>query len=351
VVIIGVIVVLFLLALLVIISISEKELPLRVEGHEYEAIQPRKNQRFGISAVFSVEGYDLSKLGAGWYINWDYKPFEQTNLEFIPLIAGYVGKHNVSLKYLDNVRKYILENRQNYPDGMIWLIGNEIGYIPQKDSRTPEQYVEDYHKCYEMLKGINSSYKVAVGPIVLSENKQYVKRKYVEGKGGMHYLKRILQTYKNNYGQNIPVDFYTVTSHVFEKHGVDIDIFKEQIINFRKFLAKQGESDKGLIITEFGCALKGASITEIVDFMSDAFIFLSTAKDEKFGCTTDDKRLVQRWGWFTLHSVSRLEKIKLLGGGAFFLNFSQTSLFNKNGDLNCLGKTYANFIRLHSNGK
>lgn len=310
---------------------------------EYQANPPERDQRFGISAA-SVEGYDLSKLGASWYINWTYRPFENTALEFVPLIAGYTRKDGVSQGYLDSMAQYIRANKETYPDGTIWLVGNEIGYIPQKDYRSPEQYAQDYHRCYRLLNGIDPSYEVAVGPIILSENEKYVKGKYVEGKGGIHYLQRVLEAYKNKYGQNIPVDYYTATAYVFEKQGVDTQTFKAQIIKFRKFLADQGEADKGLVITEFGCVQKGPGPTEIVDFMYEAFNFLTTASDKNSGCTTDGSRLVQRWAWFTLHDVNLLAKLRALGPGAFRLDFSRTSLFNKSGALSTVGKGYAEYV-------
>ena len=232
--------------------IREKELPLQLEDikHKVET-EIKRDPRFGVSAILA-EGYDFESLGIGWYFNWTFKPAAGVELEFMPLIAGYVGNNNVSEEYLAELEQYIRSHSKEYPDGTIWMVGNEIGYIPQKDTRSPEQYAEDYNRCYEMLKKINSSYKLAVGPIILSQNEKYVIRKYVEGKGGIHYLKRVLESYREKFDEEMPADFYTATSHVLENQGRDIGTFKEQIIGFRRFLASRGQTDKGLIITEFG---------------------------------------------------------------------------------------------------
>jgi len=323
---------------------QDKALPLTLVGMEEKTVpEIPTNHRFGISAV-QADKYDISSTGAGWYINWTYKPAEKAKLEFMPLIAGYTRDKNVSDKYMEELKNYILNNPQYYPDDTIFMVGNEIGYAAQHDMRTPEQYPEDFHRCYELLKSINPNYKLAVGAAILSMNQKYVLKYYVEGKGGIHYLKRVRESYVAKYGQEMPVDYYTVTCHIFENKGVDLETFKEHIIRFRKFLADEGEREKPLIITEYGCVLKGPDAQEIVNYMKETFDFLNTARDDKIGCTTDGNRLVQRWCWFTMHGLKFSEKLKVLGPAAFLIKMNQTSLVNPDGLMNCLGKTYQNYI-------
>jgi len=303
----------------------------------------KKHPRIGISAI-SGNKDNLEKFGVSWYFNWTHIPVEGVDLDFMPLIAGYTRGRNVSDEYLANLEKYIKENPDKYPDGTIWMIGNEIGYPPQHDYRTPEQYAEDYHRCYKMLKKINPSFKVAVGATILSQNEEHVLAGYIEGKGGLHYIKRVRDVYEKKYGQQMPLDYYTATAHVLDAHGTDVELFKQQIIRYRKFLASMGQQDKKLIITEFGCTVAGPSDEQIQNFMKQSLEFVANAKDDKIGCTEDDGRLVQRWAWFTLHGISYERKLQLLGNQADFIKLNQTSVIDEKGNISELGKLFQQCI-------
>lgn len=302
-----------------------------------------KNARFGISVV-RPDNYDIDSCGASWYLTWTHVPARNTKLEFMPMIAGYTLDKNVSDKYMSDLEQRIKTFKGDYPDHTIWMVGNEIGYYPQHDHRTPEQYAEDYHRCYTMLKKINPTYKLAVGAIILSNNIEYVTSQYVEHKGGYHYLKRVREAYKAKFGEEIPVDYYTATCHVVEDKSTNYEVFKEQVIRLRKFLAEIDERDKPVIITEFGCSFVGAEPEKIKLFMKETVEFLISSKDEKIGCTTDDNKLVQRFAWFTLHGLSLEEKAKYIGEAATHIDLNQTSLMDKNGKLNELGKMYKEYI-------
>ena len=155
---------------------------------------------------------------------------------------------------------------------------------------------------------------------------------------------RIINAYQATFGKAMPVDYFTASGYVMEKNGTDINVFKNQIVKFREFIANNGYQDKGLIIHEYGCAFKGPSPADITDFMNKSFTFLMTARDQSIGCIHDDYRLVQKWAWFTLHSIPPVLKLREMGLGAFYCNLSQSSLYTKNGQLNCLGREYAKFV-------
>ena len=59
--------------------------------------------------------------------NWTYKPDPTLSGQFVPLVCGYPGRHRVTAKALAAARDYIAARTQDYPDGTVWLIGNEIG--------------------------------------------------------------------------------------------------------------------------------------------------------------------------------------------------------------------------------
>jgi hypothetical protein len=246
------------------------------------------------------------------------------------------------------MKGYIESHVQGYPDGTIWQVGNEIGYKPQRDARTPQQYAEDYHRCREMLKEVNPTYRLALGAVILAEDER-VRKGYVGGRGGVHYLQCVHKAYETNYRSRLPADFYTASAYVFGNRGVDAELFREQIISFREFLAGLGRADVGLIIHEYGCPFRGPTAEARVAFMRETFEFLANARDDRIGCAADHGRLVQRWAWFTTQSVPALRKLRRLGLAALSTDLGQTSLFTRSGDLTCLGRAYTEQVAAMSN--
>ncbi|MFH1905821.1 MAG: glycosyl hydrolase [Chloroflexota bacterium] len=82
-----------------------------------------------------------------------------------------------------------------------------------------------------------------------------------------------------------------------------LDIFKEHIIAFRKWMAANGYRDKPLAVTEFGILLgveDGYTPERIAQYLRESVSWLETAVDEELGYSLDGNRLVQRWAWFSL---------------------------------------------------
>lgn len=109
--------------------------------------------RVGVSAV-DITLYDRRKLGPiGWYCNWRYRGATIPGVDYYPMVCAYVGDA-MPPGYADEMREYVASHQSCYPPGTTWLIGNEIGYTEQQDSRTPLQYAKDYHAMYGMLKSL-----------------------------------------------------------------------------------------------------------------------------------------------------------------------------------------------------
>jgi hypothetical protein len=85
-----------------------------------------------------------------------------------------------------------------------------------------------------------------------------------------------------------------------------LDIFIQQIWDFRDWMAVVGYEDHPLIVTEFGVLMPvefGFDLARVNAFMDGAFAFLRTATSTALGTQgdpTDGNRLVQRWAWFSL---------------------------------------------------
>ncbi|MBA4380179.1 MAG: hypothetical protein C0393_05825, partial [Anaerolinea sp.] len=87
-----------------------------------------------------------------------------------------------------------------------------------------------------------------------------------------------------------------------EDHG-RLDIFKEQIISFRQWMAANGYRDRPLAVTEFGILLgveDGYTPERVAQYLRESVSWLEAAMDEELGYPLDGNRLVQRWAWFSL---------------------------------------------------
>jgi hypothetical protein len=87
------------------------------------------------------------------------------------------------------------------------------------------------------------------------------------------------------------------------------------VLDFRAWMAAQGERNKPLIISEMGVLypsiylVEGGSEVErqqrgdraIELFMAETFDWLYNTTDAQLGYPADENRLVQRWLWFSLN--------------------------------------------------
>lgn len=290
----------------------------------------------GVALAVQSDDPGLAQIGARWYFNWDVRPHEDVELEFVPLVCGYPGDGQVSEQHLHDIEAAIRSDPESYPDGTMFLIGNEIGYTHQNDGRSPGEYAEDFHRCHTLLTSINPSFDVAVGPAILTPD-EGITNAIVDAVDGLDYLRQVIETYQAQRGEPIPAAHFAATNHVM--HADEIDVFESRIVDMRRLLAEHGLHDRGVILTEIGVPTRGSTAEQIEGFMQDAIRFAATATDDDIG-HPDDGRLVQRWAWFMAQPISIRDKLETTGTGAFFLRFAQTSLFDGHGDLTHLGKVY-----------
>jgi len=94
----------------------------------------------GVSLPIGTDDPGIAGLGAAWYFNWHFVPHADVDLPYVPLVCGYPGDGQVSEGHLGEVESTIRANAVDYPDGTLFLIGNEIGYTHQKDGPTAREY-------------------------------------------------------------------------------------------------------------------------------------------------------------------------------------------------------------------
>jgi len=284
-------------------------------------------------------------------MNYTYEPDPKLSAEFVPLVCGYPGRAQFSPAKLASTRDFLIAHRRDYPNRTIFLVGNEIGHFggTENDGRLPDQYAADFHDCYAMLKDVNPTFQVSVGPAILSKD-YYATQGQIAGTG-LAYLRQVIDSYREQYGHVIPAEYFAATSHVVPEGGIrsssllhhvlDVETYKEQVRDLRTVIAEAGLQDRSVIITELGDPFRGGSPQHIAEFMVGAVTFLANATDAETGCPSDSNHLVQRWGWFFGQAPTFLDKLRRLGPMGFLLNVSQTSLFDQHGRPTYLGLTYA----------
>ena len=257
--------------------------------------------------------YDVELLGIGWYLNWqvEVEPSRPGDVEFRQMVriseaqsggAGYRPEASV-------VRAAAAAN-----PGSVWLIGNEPDVIWQ-DNTTPERYAELYHELYQLLKAADATCRVAIGAVSQPTPLR------------LAYLERVLSAYEARFGAPMPVDVWNIHGFVLreerdswgvgippgfdEAAGVlyeiedhdDLEVFRDQILGLRRWMAERGQRDRPLVLSEYGILMPpdyGYDQERVVTFMVATLDYLSTATDERVGYPQDGNRLVQSWAWYSL---------------------------------------------------
>jgi len=271
-------------------------------------------RRFGFNWIGTpIAQYDIPRLHAGRYMQYpgflaDPPPLD---LEFLQLIR-------LNENFNPPSETDIVDYATVHP-GTLWLIGNEPD-CPWHDADgvTPRQYAEMYHELYGIIKGADPSARVAVGGIVQATPLRLL------------YLDMILQEYQGLYGEMIPADAWHVHNFIVEETpsggagyppGVSPDaarqaarqlgvqdhdnmtIFADQIFAFRQWMKDRGETNKPLIVSEYGILMPfiyGFDEPRVERFMIATFDYFLSATSTSVGHPNDCNRLVQAWYWLSL---------------------------------------------------
>lgn len=196
----------------------------------------------------------------------------------------------------------------------VWVVGNEPDIVWQ-DNVPAEKYAEIYHGVYEFIKEQDPGAMVAIGGVGQPTPLRRA------------YLDNVLNTYESLYQRPMPVDIWTVHNFILREEagswGVSIppgmedsrgelyeiedhtnlEIFRQNLIDFRAWMAERGYGDRPLAVTEIGVLHPsdfGFPPEVVAEFMVGAFdILMSEANDT--GLAEDDGRLVQWWFWYSVY--------------------------------------------------
>jgi hypothetical protein len=208
--------------------------------------------------------------------------------------------------------------------GALWLIGNEPDVVWQ-DNVTPARYAALYAELYRAIKEADAGARIAIGGVSQPTPLR------------MAYLDRVLAAYREQQGQEMPVDVWNVHAFVLREEagswGVrippgmegetgilyeirdhdDLAIFRRQIEAFRAWMAKRGQRGRPLIVSEYGILMPesyGFPPERVARFMTESFDYFLNARDAVTGDPADDNRLVQAFCWYsaadTMYPTSNL---------------------------------------------
>jgi virginiamycin B lyase len=274
-----------------------------------------RRQRYGFVALPDnwQQRYEIDQLNAGWYIvssesDHSVLPQGMDPAVLIHIEAGY------------RVDAATLGPQVDHYPGATWLIGNEPDQIWQ-DNVVPEEYARIYHDLYAFIKNRDRAARVAAGGIVQPTPLR------------LEWLDGVLSAYKASYHQAMPVDVWHIHNAILNEvscaydsghcwgaeipPGIDapygevrtisdndnMDMFRDQIWAFRRWMADRGYGGVPLIVTEYGVlmpAMYGFDEERVNTFMSATFAFFESTSDPGLGDPNDNYRLVQRWAWFSL---------------------------------------------------
>jgi hypothetical protein len=269
--------------------------------------------RWGVGvAIGPISRYNIDPLRLGWCLDWRARadPPRPGGLEYVQMVRLKGGVLRPDAETLAAIA------RAN--PGSLWLVGNEPD-VKWQDSVEPAAYARLYHQAYTAIKGADPTARVAIGGVSQPTPLR------------MRYLEAVLAAYREQFGAAMPVDVWNVHNFILREErgswGVDIppglpddrgilyeiddsgnlEAFRRQIWDFRRWMAAQGYGGWPLIVSEYGIPMPedyGFPPERVVAFLRGTFEFFLTATDPALGDPADGYRLVQRWCWYSLDDTT-----------------------------------------------
>jgi hypothetical protein len=299
---------------------------------------PEDRRRFGVGVPYPPLTSELAdRLGIGWYLTWGVvtQPPHLAGVEFAQMVRLSESG------YRPDAAPIQAAARAN--PGSTWLIGNEPDVIWQ-DNVTPQAYARHYYELYRLLKEADPTCQVAIGGVsqptplrmayldqVLAEYQSLYQEPMAVDVWSVHNF--ILREERDSWGVSIPPGLAAGQGQLFEiEDGDSLTIFRQQIVDFRRWMKSHGEQNKPLIVSEYGIPMPaeyGFGAQRMTDFMLGTFDIMLTTADPELGYPADDYRLVQRWTWFSLADDT----------------YPTGNLINRtDGSLTDLGQAYAGYV-------
>jgi hypothetical protein len=265
--------------------------------------------RFGAAGgIRSTNDALQADLPLGAFINWNValEP-PLPGVEFWQMVR--LDENGIRRTTWEEIEQIIAAN-----PGAFWVVGNEPD-VRWQDNVTPQRYAALYHEVYTFIKQRDPGAHVVIGGVSQSTPLRRA------------YLDIVLDTYQAAYGTPMPVDVWNVHAFILREEAdswgvgippgmdgaagilyeiddhADMAIFRQNLLDFRAWMADRGYGDRPLVITEYGILLPedyGFPPEVVADFLAQSFDFFLTAVDAT-GYPADNGRLVQWWFWYSVY--------------------------------------------------
>jgi hypothetical protein len=282
---------------------------LRLASYGLESALWLGRPRWGVGVPDGpISLYDIEPLRLGWYLDWWTwsAPTRPGGVEYVHVVKVVEGTLWPSAGVIAAIA------RAN--PGSLWLIGNEPDVKWQGNAR-PRTYARLYHEAHAAIKTADPTARIAIGGV---SQPTPLRRQYLEA---------VLESYQRQFDVEMPIDVWNIHNFILREergswgvgippgmrgnHGVlyeiddsgDLEIFQQQIVDFRQWMARHGYQDHPLIVSEYGILMPadyGFPPERVAAFLTGSFEFFLTAADPALGYPADDYRLVQMWCWYSL---------------------------------------------------
>ncbi len=312
-------------------------LPIPSPPHRLTIPAPGDPARFGVTAaVGDVAPALAAGLPFGSFLNWRTLAEPPEDVAFWQMLRLTEAGPRQSWEEIGALVDANPGNR--------WIVGNEPDVVWQ-DNVTPPAYARIYHDVYTFIKGRDPTAVLVIGGV---SQPTPLRRAYLDA---------ILAAYADAYGEAMPVDIWNVHAFVLREEvdswGVgippgmgdargrlveiqdhaDLAILRQDVRDFRAWMAARGYGDRPLVVTEYGVLLPadyGFPLEVVAGFMTGSFDYFLEATGPD-GYAADGGRLVQWWFWFSLHDP---------------VDYPTGNLFEPStGRLTPLGQVFAAYLR------
>lgn len=322
--------------------------------------------RFGVNSAHSgnekISDFDIASLRIGWYIDYTAtaNPIRPNGINYSPMIRlmqiNPLSTMGVLTYTYSPSGQALLDAISSNP-GADWMIGNEPDRRYFQDDMLPSLYATAFHELSLLIKSKDPTAKLFAGSIVQATPVR------------LKYLDLVLRSYWQQYGTTMPVDGWSIHNFILNEvscayypntqicwgaeipPGVDdakgleitvndndrFDLFVEQIVRFRQWMASRGYRNTPLYLSEYGILMPqeyGFPNSRVNQFMTKTFDFLLSTKNAATGYLPDGNRLVQRLSWYSTNDNKNFN-------GWLFEKGTQDSSYH----LSAMGQNYVNYTQ------
>jgi hypothetical protein len=212
----------------------------------------------------------LDALGPLWYYQYGFAGPGLPGHQRVYLVSPFFSDERLEQALHDNPRSW-------------WLVGNEPN-DPYQDNLTPATYAAFYHRFLGIAQRKAPSCRIAPGGIANAD---------------WRWAEAFRRSYRAQYGRYPRADAWNIHNYILDPGADQYDVaeFKRRIIAFRDWMARVGEGNKPLLLTEYGVLYGSGCCNRPLEGPARGVEFMRLATQ-----WLQQTEYVQAWSWFSLDS-------------------------------------------------